>query len=336
MSSNRRQHYVQQSYLRGFANGDTIRAYRFEDAAILEASVFDTNVGNVAAQRDLYTIKDGATRDDSMDNTLREVETKLPNILAPVLNGSDLTPENWFDLSMLAAIQESRKPGWVAGLVRGITQIHEQARALYQQYRPELTDSEIDAEIRKNWGDLGLSESAALDPRNLALKVLEPTLHSVHEMFVGQHACLVTSTGQDFVTSNSPVTYFDPTRTPSPMHGVDRSSYEVEVTFPLTRRHLLLISRRPIPPYVRANRIGVSVLNSRTVYGSQGEVYGYPHDEPAERRRQRNDVVMPRYGWGVVNMIERDLLPNSFIEIRKKMAKHRYMTLLLDAFEAGR
>jgi hypothetical protein len=92
------------------------------------------------------------------------------------------------------------------------------------------------------------------------------------------------------VTADEPVTYFDPARQPSLAFGFDRTSETIEVTYPLTRRHLLFMSRRELPRYVTANASGVTMLNNRSRDGS-AQVYAYPEPGARAIARQRKDVL---------------------------------------------
>lgn len=338
ISTNRRQHHVPQTHLRNFAEAGTVRVYRFVNGLVRDARIFPTNIRNVAVIHDLYSVTDEHGRDNALDEHLQKIEARIPAILAPVIEGRKLGAEDWRNLKLLTAVQEGRKPGWVKGTTKAIEDLHKIARSLYKQHHPEMMDEAIDAALREKWGDTGLSGAAALDAKNLAIKTVAATLPDLPVYFDDFWSCLVTSAAHDFITSNSPVTYFDPIRKPHAFYGIDRSTREIEITYPLTRRHLLLLARRSLPPYVRAGRVGVSILNSRTVYGSAGEVYGYPHRDRRAALRQRNDVIMPRYGWGVVGMIASDLRPDLFAVAREFGASqaHGYARLLLNTFELGR
>jgi hypothetical protein len=336
MARNRNQHFVPQTYLRGFAESDSVRVYRFVEGPITDARIFDTNIRNVAARRDLYAVVDGDDRDNALDEeVLQTAESRIPSTLEPVIRGRRLTAEDWAALKEMLAIQEARKPGWIDGITSAIEQSHEIARSLYRQHRPEMSEEDVNDALREQWGSTGLRDTAALDAKNLAIKTMTPTIVETVRIYDEFWSCLIMSSAHDFVTSNSPVVYFDPTRAPSGFRGVDRSTIDIEITFPLDRRHALLLARRQLPPYVSAKRAGVSIINSRTVYGSTREVYGYPHLDRIGSRRQWRDLVFPRYGWSLVGLITSDTVPDGFGSVRRMMAARRYTRLLLDAFEVG-
>jgi Protein of unknown function (DUF4238) len=295
-SQNRRQHWVPQTYLRGFADGNSLRVYsRIPDKHGVRQ--FETSTVNVAVQRDLYTVTTEHGRDTSFDDKLRtEIEDKIPQTLAPLSLQRLLTVAERMSIVRLAAVQDGRRPTSVDSLADALAGVHDMAAYLYRQNVPGISEAEIADRLRENWGPTHLTGVHALDPRNLALSVLEDTTLNFIGQFAGMGMCVVESTAHDFVTSDNPVCFYDPeVPRPHPVLGVDRSSVTIEVTYPLTRRHTVFMSRLPIVPYAYASSVGVSFLNSRAAYGSRRQVYGFPVEERQGQQRQKNDVYRP-YG----------------------------------------
>jgi len=300
MSSNRRQHFVPQAYLRNFADGNRLAVFRRPTGMSGVIREFTTSSPNIAVERDVYTIVSEQGRDTSFDEALQTLERRIPSILAPLNEDRELTDAEMFALVEMAAVQDLRHPTRVTNIAGMISRVQDMARALYRQYEPELSPADIEDRLRENWGETGLSGAHALDPRNLALRTMDGTFHTMPLQFEGYCGCVITSLAHDFITSDHPVTVYDPKRAPSPAFGVDRTSPTIEVTFPLTRRHLLLLAREIIPVRAFARGPAVTMLNSRTAFGSHREVYGFPVQGTAAKRRQRRDVISR---WGVRDQV---------------------------------
>ena len=304
MTANRRQHHNPQTHLRHFAAGDRLRVFKRPAHPQQAPESFETSTQNVANERDLYTIvtEDGA-RDFKLDDGLQAIEKQLNKALAPLSEDRNLTAAEFADLQVLAAIQDGRKPNSVHGLTRAVGEIHAISRYLYSKHAPHLTDGEIDDRLREQWGPTKLSGAAALDPKNLALTVLSKTVFEFPQDFVDiYHPCLVTTNAQDFMTGDAPVVYFDPTLEQHPFLGFDRSLPTIEVTFPLTRRHLLFMSHLAVPRHVVANKTAVAMLNNRTAYGCR-QIYAFPTVDARAKARQLMDIKSPLGSMNITSLI---------------------------------
>jgi hypothetical protein len=337
MTANRHQHHVPQAYLRHFADPDRLRVYVRPEKGSTILREFETTTKNVAHRRDLYTMHtESGERDNTFDDNLRIVEDEIHNALEPVLAGRDLNDDDWVNVMALAAVQDGRKPSAVDEASRFIGEVHEQGRYLYRQHRPELSEAEIDDLLRENWGPTTLSGAAALNPKNLARQVLNSTVFEFVDIFTNLYnACLVTSVAHDFFTSDRPVTYFDPV-VKQDRFGFDRSSPTIEITYPLTRRHLLFMSHLPLPPYVRAKKAAVTILNSRTVYGSAAQVYAYPTSDPRARARQRRDAFSTLGSLNITCLILAATLDAQTREAVRPPEMGARWAGLMSVFEPGR
>lgn len=301
MSSNRRQHWVPQSYLRGFADDDRLRVY----ARIVGpgARTFETSTINIANRRDLYTIttQDGA--DNSLDDAFRrEVEDAIPKTLAPLSSGRALTRDERAAILELAGYQDMRGPNVVDSTTNVISDVHRIARALYRQHRPELSEGQIDELLREKWDDTGLTGEHALDSKNLAVRVLSGT-RGFTGQFGGMYGCIVESAAQKFVTSDRPVVFHDPQNLKPGFWGIDRSAPTTEVVFTLTRQYALVMARIPLVPYAYANAVGATLINGRIAFGASKQVFAFPETEATLSQRQRKDILSSFGALGIALLL---------------------------------
>ena len=298
MSEPRGQHFVPQVYLRAFADGDTIRVYRRPEQG-QQPKTFDTNVKNVAKRRDVYSVRTDQGRDRYIDQNFERVERLLGDVLVPVFGERLLTEGQWESLKYLVAIQEARNPQGIDNFTDATTRLLGQVRALYRQHRPEWTEDDIERAVQEKFPSERLSGPLAADPRNLVLGATNSVVPDFAEHMNTFHATIITSGVQDFITSNRPVVWFDPSDfPPHQFFGFNRQSPTIEVTYPLTRRKCLFLCRYPGPvmQYALANEAAVTMVNSRTACGA-GEVYAYPTQVTRERQRQLIDLASEAFAF---------------------------------------
>jgi hypothetical protein len=110
---------------------------------------------------------------------------------------------------------------------------------------------------------------------NLSLLALDWGMEANVPLYLAMNKCILTSERRSFVTSFHPVVWVD-VRNPFPEkpHPV-RAAVSAEVTFPLTKRHCLLMAYMPIRATAIADDAQVRTINARTALRSR-EVFAPP------------------------------------------------------------
>lgn len=205
VSSNRRQHWVPKAYLRGFADADERLRVFARLPSKRGSREFITTVDGIANERDLYSATSDDGRDNSLDDAIRTlVEDRLPQTLAPVMAGVELSGEDWLALVQLAGAQDMRRPSAIHNLTDSITRILDISRDLYRRHVPGITEDEIDKRIIENWGPNVRSGEHALRPKNLAVDVLKGTID-----FIGQFGGMYPASLRARRRTSSPQIHID-------------------------------------------------------------------------------------------------------------------------------
>ena len=145
------------------------------------------------------------------------------------------------------------------------------------------------------------------DPENLALLAGIDVIKTILGWFNRMYKCVLTSRdGGEFITSDEPVALFDPVaaacRDADALQSVSQSP-DCEVTYPLDRRHCLVMAYRRIVSEADADEATVETVNARTAAFSK-EIYVPPCDGSGQQAviralRSRVAIFRPlaaRYG----------------------------------------
>ena len=267
-------HFNPRSYLRAFADPDgnmlTIKREPYE--------VIRTNVARVAAERDFYTLRraDGSPSDD-LEDALGSVDARIPRIIDRVVGEHDLSDADVADLGRLYAVLLARGP---IGRDFILDEVRTTRSRLERDFIATFPDEEasrnrvVDRVIRDVY-DLPAEFSA--DPSTVSrLNVLR--LADEIERALPKFVCVMRSTAWDFLTSDTPCSAFDPEAPPTGdgIYGVDYSSPTLELTLPISRRHLAVFANKPMPRRAKCNEGAVRIANGRTVFFSKRMVFAYP------------------------------------------------------------
>jgi len=198
---------------------------------------------------DRYTITlPNGEKDLIVENTLAGLENAFVSVRDRVEQREELTPEDRATLCLFTAAMHSRTKRAGDHWKRTAQQIHDMVSSLEQQYGAKPTTSH----------ETGRMVEVA--PQYLVMTMLEiqTPMYFAMEMSV-----FVSQDEIGFITSDSPCVWFNPNayRWPPFYRHAGLGQRDVEVTLPLTPRHLLLISHENLPFYVGVEQKTVDEAN---------------------------------------------------------------------------
>jgi hypothetical protein len=268
-------HTVPRGYLVGFADkeGVVVVDRRRPPEEQLRAQV-RTRIVNVSTRPDQYSVRRATGLDNGPERAFGLMENPLFR-LRKALRSGPLRDENLRDWVLLAGAQHFRG--------RNRTLMAEPFRQMLDQVRAEAIAHDLDpdeAEFAFVRGRIHDGD-VAHDPENLALLAGLKVIQTALDWFNKMYKCVLTSTAGDFVTSDEPVVVLDPIA----MANGDRQalkhipqSPDCEVTYPLDRRHCLVMSYRRVVSEAYADDEVVETINSRTAWLCNEEIYIAPCD----------------------------------------------------------
>jgi hypothetical protein len=268
-----RSHTVPRSYLAGFAEktGLVVVDPRRSPEEALRAQR-PTKVDDVSVRDDYYAVRRSTGLDQGPEQSLDRMEKRIWHLRKALRAG----PLSLDDLS-----QWTRLAG--AQFYRG-----RHRSAMAATYRDMMDGARKDANARGVDPDEAVREyvraniypgDADPDPDNLALLSGIDVIKLVLTWFNRMYKCVLTSRdGAVFIASDEPVALFDPVAVHNysarPVESVSQSA-NCEVTYPLDRRHCLVMAYRRIVSDADADEDAVETVNARTA-GFCKEMYVPP------------------------------------------------------------
>jgi hypothetical protein len=284
----RRHHYVARTYLAGFAgreNGEQLEVHDFA-----EDNAYRTSAVKAAAESHFYP--------PEIETYLAQnVESWVPSTIGQLRLGLDLTPPDRWAFARFLALSFTRVPRFRAWATRA------QERVIHQLASAGAGPVPIDRALATSAVAFGLEPETLraflLSPEDapkrdrvvkaVALPMAATVTEALYRM---RWWFLRTTDDQAFLTSDNPLGYFVPAlgvqNYDTVKAGFGLLHPTVEVTFPVTRRLLLLAHWPPGP--TRFEPIApdaVERLNERTVRFAQRFIYGHRTDLLARAAQYR-------------------------------------------------
>jgi hypothetical protein len=120
---------------------------------------------------------------------------------------------------------------------------------------------------------------------------LPHAVEALRATFRRLYVCIVESAAQDFITSDHPVTVFDPThKGPGDWGRFPYHRLPLEISYPLTRRHCAVLSYMEMPRRWAGNASMVTAINARTAACCEKDVYVTPFLADDGKHRVINDI----------------------------------------------
>lgn len=230
----KRHHYVAATYLRGFCDafGDVV-AYCKDTPGKMFSSIPD----EIGFERYYYSqqLADGGQDNNSFEDLFGSVEDHWPRVLAAAKAG-DFDGDTLHWLYAFLAMSRARVPA--------ARDFHQSAMALRMRVEVKALAKigKLPQKLRRYEDELDTVDIAVNQQRTLATMTDDMRRFGDMSRLLGFEV-IANDTGIDFVTSDNPVSYFDPTPPPARMipYDVDR---KIELYFPLDSRTLLRGSHR--------------------------------------------------------------------------------------------
>lgn len=246
-------HFVTQSYLRGFATGAGRKSmlYVYERN---NPKPFRQKPQQAARQTNYYSFtKADGTVDDSIESLLGMVESRAIPVLKKL--ASDDLQLNWEardQISLFVAFQELRVPSarenyqnLLGQLVKRISEISASVPGLLEsdireleskgESFKELTADSLRESLKRGEYTFKAGQKTSL----LAMLTLAPRLHALYREM--EWRVIRTPATSPFVTSDNPVVKFDPQHR-SGFWGIGMASPTIEIRFPVSKSTFLVFT----------------------------------------------------------------------------------------------
>lgn len=342
-SSAKRQHFVPQFVLSGFAEQVGSRELLWQHDIETRAMV-RVDIASAASRRHFYSFLDDAgERDTRIEGFLALVESEAAGPFATLLGDPlSLAQSDRATLSLFFALQSLRTPGSAAAgaaagdtvmrlLVASSLRAGQEFRAAYQQVSGNSDPSESEVEAFRQQMLQALSDGTIgfADPGEQALHFGISMAPSQAALIFDSHWTVIRCSGA-FVTSDRAIAMFDPTPAGPWTGSALRSSPAAETTFPLSSDACLL--SRPGPAMTAEADVALEMadlLNLRTLGWAEG--YVFARDEATIRRicsvadTSPADVVRPRIGSQIL-LIDADPDDRSIADRNEAQGWPRHVT----------
>jgi hypothetical protein len=284
-------------YLKGFA--DRKRGLGVYNCEVGKPSYCERDVKRVATQQDFYVLyRSDGKPDPELEAKFSLLEGRMRAILKRVRGKQELDADQIDTLCVLASMQEARserhRHALVDPLNRLMDQISEEMRS--EGHAQDQIDAHVGLFLRKNL----VSGDIQMNAENIALLMVPQGVQTRYKFFRCMSKCIVESAAHDFITCDDPVTWTETFRQAE--FGFNYLSLSAEVTYPLTRRHCLVLSYFPLQTRVAGDAEIVTIVNARTAGNALREVYAQPKDSKGEQQRLIDDIL-------AVDIRKRPLIP---------------------------
>lgn len=277
MPQPRKHHYLPQFYLRHFShNGEQI--YQIEKQS---GRSFQANITNAGAIRDYHRLDHDGTDDQfELEKNLSKIEDVLSNALDRVLADRMLTGETKGGLIQLLSLLRMRVPAVKERIDEHLQQVVRSTGLMLERngqfppppkgFEAALSMENLGIEI-KNWAILEYMFQIAFD-------------RDILELLSKMDATIIQAGDrQHFVTSDQPVAMYNPRATSRDAYGVGIVDTDTELSLPLSRKALLLLSWKQSEEGWRTAAAGeVEEFNRRSVIMASDYVFASDIDDSVE------------------------------------------------------
>jgi hypothetical protein len=273
MSIPKKHHYLPQYYLEGFKIVEqsfkvphiwmTQKTANFEPVC---PSIIDAGCESGYHDDD----RDPDNKDKvTVERALSKIEGSQAKTISDVISNKTVSTEHRKSLALFISIMRCRVPSfkkqienYLQSTVSSTIQLGVRSGRI-QAPPPQLADyiKEKDNIIISNWMLLYHMINAGI--RSDAPAILERMHYSLIE----------SQEDVPFIIGDSPVSHYVPDYEVRRPYGVGLVDKEIEISIPLTARHLLLLSWQPMPQHQGANNRQVQEWNRRTIISADRFIY---------------------------------------------------------------
>ena len=229
----KRHHFVAEAYLAAFCNGDEKLCVYFKD----KAGDFQFIRPNAIAFEKFYysqPLPTGGRDNNSIEDFFSKIETRWPPLVQKIESHESLSRDDKITLLEFVILHRVRVPA-----ARDAAEKMLAERVKMETLR--LVDSGAVPPPPESLGNLVDTLRVAIDP-HMSMHAMVGMAEGMSEVFnaIG-FEILENHTSQEFITSDNPVVFFDPTVSLSLIepYNINRSRLEIEFMFPITPRLML-------------------------------------------------------------------------------------------------
>ncbi len=278
MQSPKKHHFLPQFYLKGFqilGDGKIPRVYIFEKWQ--KGKSFISAVEDAACEIDYNTIINSSGQKDRslVETKLSRIEGKQAELIKRITTNENIEKVDLPELSFLLLLMRCRVPSvknYIENSLKDV--VRSTANILQRQGKFPPPPVEIVKIIGEGGNPFDVIEIKIFN---------EKILRHMFDMAMNQEGLNLLSAmnfslvkaqeNHYFITSDAPVALYVPKYEDRRPYGVGFCDKEVEITFPLNKKYLLLASWQENKPFFYATPTDVIEYNRRTVIMAQNYVY---------------------------------------------------------------
>jgi len=265
MSEPKKHHFLPQFYLRGFSINSREQIWQIEKTQHPESR--KVAIKDAACETHYHTIDADPKNKDrrTIEEYLSGIEGKQAELINTITGHGGIQSYQKRRLAEFIMIMRFRVPAYktyieqtLGELVRNSTRLMFRMDKFpppppqVEELIKEKDDDIFDVEI-SNWMILVRMLNIALDPK--FVQIIERMNLSLYK----------TPEGLEFVACDSPVAIFDPNYKKKKPYGVGLLNRDIDLTFPLTKRYLVLASWKAGEGTCEAAEYQINEFNRRTV-----------------------------------------------------------------------
>lgn len=305
MAKKKRHHYIPRFYLDGFVdphNKPYIWVYEKGSPNIIKATA-----RNIAIQKNYYSVATSEGEKDSevFENALAELEGRAAPIFQKIRNHESLNGQERSLFSIFLAFTMTRVPSHRENIEKATGEFMKKMSIILAS-NPAGFKSMIEKFERDRGNKIGMSVEElrkfmlegqydiTTDPQ-FSLGMIPMMAKSLIPIFYKMDWAFLEATDDyKFVTSDNPLSYFDPTHDPRSFYGVGLLSRNIEVTFPISKDLLFFGTWGKFKGYKKLNNKLVKEMNGRTVISALRFVFAPQYSDGLNRFVQKYKDSSPR------------------------------------------
>jgi len=304
MAKKKKHHYVPVFYLKGFVdphNKPYIWIYEKGNLDVRKASARD-----IATQKHYYsfTTPEGERDSETFEKILGKIEGKAAPVIKNIKERKALTNEQRVWFAFFLAFTMTRVPSFRENIERATGEIMKKANQIWASYpagfesmiekfekdtgnKIEMPVEELRKFVLEGQYDVKVDSQFSL-AMILIAKALAPIFYNMNWAF------LEATEDYKFVTSDNPLSFFDPTRGPKFFYGVGLLNRNIEITFPISKDLMFLGTWKQSEGYKKFSNKLVKDMNRRTVISALRFVFASEYSDTLNRFVQKYKDSAPR------------------------------------------
>lgn len=270
------QHFVSRFYLDAFLAPKAQKIWEF---SIEDGKWRNKPTKKSAVVPDLYTLDDVASDDKlAYEEMFQKIESGTARTIKKVIQGKELSDQERADLAGFVGFCQTRTPGDLELQTNFYQQLLDVQFEMYRGNREALDQLKSDFKVRtgKDLDDEFLENLKLKPKKHLVLHGMAQKMKVAGELLAQMRLTVLRTDSPvfSFITSDYPVSIYDPTIPKGSFFGAGLGFPNVEVFLPLGRKVGVLLTNKPdLPEEGLATDLQLEQLNSRTIAFAQKFVY---------------------------------------------------------------